>query len=411
MAVTAERPRWPRLVAVLMVLLLAFAGTAGAESGKKKKRQFTVTETMGKKLVRAQEAMVEERWSDALTTLKSSETRADRGRLSAHERALVYQFLSLIAAQQQQYPTALENMEKCLAQDALPDRTQLGVMFNVAQIHLALEQYGQAVTALERWFKTADEPTSQAYYLLAVAHYQQTQLDRALAPAKQAVALARAPKESWLQLLVGLYLGKERYADALPHVETLVTNFPKKSYYAQLSALYSMLDQDEKSLALMQLSYEQGFLTSDRELRRLGQMYLYLGLPQRAAAFMEKAMAEQKVEIDAKSLELLANSRLVARDLERAIEPLARAAEMSEEGDVYVRLGQIYLEREDWDAAADALSKGLERGVKKEGKAQLLLGIAYYNRSEPKNARRAFRAARKFEDSKTGALRWIEMLE
>ena len=84
---------------------------------------------------------------------------------------------------------------------------------------------------------------------------------------------------------------------------------------------------------------------------------------------------------------------------------------MSEQGDIYVRLGQIYLEREDWDAASDALSKGLERGVKKEGNAQLLLGIAYYNQSEPKNARRAFRAARKFKDSKKSALRWIEMLD
>ena len=411
MVVTALHPRWVLLVAVVLASLFAFTGAAGAESEKKRKRQFTVSEAMGKKLVRAQEAMAEDRWADATKALETSEKRADRGRLTAHERALVYQFLALIEAQQQQYTTALVYMEKCLAQDGLSDKTQLSVMFNVAQIHLALEQYPSVVRALDRWFENTETPTSQAYYLLAAAYYQQEQLDRALGPARKAVEIATAPNQSWLQLLVGLYLGKERYADALPHVEALATNFPKKSYYAQLSALYGMLDQDEKSLAVMQLSYEQGFLTSDRELRRLGSMYLYLGLPQRAATFMDKLIAEQKVEVDAKSLELLANSRIVARDLDKAIDPLARAAAMSEQGDVYVRLGQIYLEREDWDAASDALSKGLERGVKKEGNAQLLLGIAYYNQSEPKNARRAFRAARKFKDSRKSALRWIEMLD
>jgi Tfp pilus assembly protein PilF len=84
---------------------------------------------------------------------------------------------------------------------------------------------------------------------------------------------------------------------------------------------------------------------------------------------------------------------------------------LAEAGDTYVRLGQIYLEREEWDAASDALSKGIDRGVEKEGNAQLLLGIAYFNQDEPDSAKRAFRVARNFEASKTSALRWIEMLD
>jgi tetratricopeptide (TPR) repeat protein len=140
-------------------------------------------------------------------------------------------------------------------------------------------------------------------------------------------------------------------------------------------------------------------------------MYLYHGLPQRAAALIDKAIEEERVEVDAKSLELLANSWLMSRDLEKAVDPLTRAAGLAEGGDVYVRLGQIYLEREDWSAAADALAKAIERGVEKEGDAQLLLGIAYYNQNESKKARRAFRAAREFEDSKEHAQLWLQMLD
>ena len=61
--------------------------------------------------------------------------------------------------------------------------------------------------------------------------------------------------------------------------------------------------------------------------------------------------------------------------------------------------------------ATKALAKGIERGVEKEGDANLLLGIAYYNQNERESAARAFRAARKHEESKTSALRWIEMLD
>ena len=126
---------------------------------------------------------------------------------------------------------------------------------------------------------------------------------------------------------------------------------------------------------------------------------------------MTRRFHKTRVEADAKSLELLANSWLLARENDRAVDPLKRAAELAEEGDVYVRLGQVYLEREDYSAASDALAKGLERGVKKEGDAHLLLGITYYNEKKLKSARRSFRAARQFEDSKEHAVLWIQMLD
>jgi tetratricopeptide (TPR) repeat protein len=285
------------------------------------------------------------------------------------------------------------------------------MMYNVAQIHLATENYEGAVKALRRWFRATNERTPHAYYLLAVAYYQQGKLDKALRPARQAVKISEKPNQSWLQMLVGLYLQEAKYQEALPYVEVLVAHFPKKMYYLQLSALYAQLGEEEKALAVMQLAYEQGFLTLDRELVRLGEMYLYHGLPYRAAVLLEKGLEEEKVEPKAKTLEVLANAWLMARETNRAVEPLILAADLAEAGDVYVRLGQVYLEREEWGAAADALSKGLERGVKDEGDAQLLLGITYYNEKKLKSARSAFRAAREFEDNKEHADDWIRMLD
>lgn len=412
------RPRWSRrclrLIASALVLLLAFAGAADARDKKKKKdtRQFTVSETVAKKLTKVQEAMAEEQWALATEELEGLEKKADRGRLQDHERALTYQFLSLIEAAQEHYTVAIAYMEKCLEQEALPEPAQLTMMYNVAQIHLALEEYPEAVSALKRWFRRTENRTSHAYYLLAVAYYQQSELEKALRPASKAVAIAKKPTQAWLQMLVGLYLHAERYEDAVPHVETLVSYFPKKSYYLQLSALYNTLGSEQDAFAVMQLAYDQGFLVLDRELRRLGEMYLYHGLPYRAALLMNQAIDDELVEADEKSLELLANSWIMAREMDRAVEPLIQAAELSEEGDLYVRLGQVYLEREQYASATNALAKGLERGVgKKEGNAQLLLGITYYNEKKPKSARRAFRAARKFDDSKEPALLWIQMLD
>ena len=277
MARSPSNSPFARCLAAILVLLLAFAGAAHAKKKKEEedKRDFTVTEPVGKKLLKAQEAMGEEQWVLAVEALEPLERKADKGRLKDYERAVVYQFLSLIAASQLKYEVALEYMEKAIAQEALPRKIQLSIMYNVAQVHLATEKYPDAVTALKRWFRNTDERTPAAYYLLAVSYYQQSLFDKALRPAKKAVDIAKKPNQAWLQMLVGLHLQEERYAEALPHVEVLAANFPKKIYYTQLSALYAQLGNDEKSLAVMQLAYQQGFLTLDRELVRLGEMYYW----------------------------------------------------------------------------------------------------------------------------------------
>jgi len=410
----SSRSLFVRILSGSLVLLLVFAGSASAKKADKKKKshkQYTVTEPVYKKITKAQEAMGEEQWELAIEALASLKKKADKGRMGDHERALTYQLLSAIAAAQTKYALSIEYKEKCLAQDGLPDINKSRVQFEIAQLQLAIEQYPEAVSALKRWFRGTDQRNSHAYYLLAVAYYQQGLLDKALKPAKKAVAAAKKPNQAWLQMLVALYLNDESYAEALPHVETMVTHFPKKVYYTQLSALYNALGEEAKSLAAMQLAYQQGFLTLDRELRRLSEMYLYHGLPYRAALLMDKSIADEGIEADAKSLELLANSWLMAREIDRAVDPLTRAAALAEDGDIYIRLGQVYLEREEWAAAADALAKGLEQGVEKEGDAQLLLGITYYNQNKRKSARSAFRSARKFDESKDPALQWLQMLD
>ena len=57
-------------------------------------------------------------------------------------------------------------------------------------------------TLFQEWFKTAQNPNSAAYHLLAVAYYQMGNHAAALEPAQKAVDLGGIkPQESWLQLL------------------------------------------------------------------------------------------------------------------------------------------------------------------------------------------------------------------
>ena len=331
--------------------------------------------------------------------------------MNEYERALVYQMLGYLESGQERYEQALVYFEKCLAEDALPKGGQTSTRFNVAQLYLATEQYDKAVTTLEKWFKEVESPNSSAYYLLAVAYYQIGKIEKAIIPAKKAVDIAKKPREPWLQLLVGLYYEARQFENALGPLEVLINVNPKKDYWKQLSSLYAHLGKEKQSLAVMQLAYRQDFLEKDRELRALAQLYLYHSLPYRAALVLKKGIEEEVVDPDEEGWEMLANSWLLAREYDRAIEPLRTAADLSAEGNLYARLGAVMLEREQWKEASAALGQAVEKGeLSSRGITNLLLGISFYHQGKFAQASKHFSAALSDDNSSKPAGQWLELI-
>jgi uncharacterized protein HemY len=69
----------------------------------------------------------------------------------------------------------------------------------------------------------------------------------------------------------------------------------------------------------------------------------------------------------------------------------APAAELSPDGKLFIRLGQVYLQREEWLEAAEALGQGLQKGgLENAGSANLMQGIAYFNANRIPDAHASF---------------------
>jgi tetratricopeptide (TPR) repeat protein len=191
----------------------------------------------------------------------------------------------------------------------------------------------------------------------------------------------------------------------------LIELFPKKSYWMQLAAVYAETGRHEKALTTVELVYMQGLLDQKGEYMTLAQMYLYNQIPYEAAELLKDGLDKGVLEKDAKTLQLLADSWLHARERERALVPLRQAAELSEDGNVYVRLGQILIDREDWAGAREALAAAIDKGeLRHPGHARLLLGIANANEERWGEAERAFVAAREDEKTEKAANYWLQHL-
>jgi len=385
-----------RAVSALSLAFCFAAAPALAQSKKEEKKPAAgaIDQQTGKKLQAAMDALNlnPPQYGQAKTVLDG--IKKDSG-LSPYEASRVYQLYASIYNAQEKYGDARGAIQQAIASGGLNEVELDQASFNIAQLFLAEEKWKEGAAALESWIAKTPKPNSNAYYLLAVAYYQQGDERKALPPAEKAIAMSDKPQPSWLQLVLALYLKNEQYAKAEPLVRKLVSAEPgNKGHWVQLSAVLGAQEKYDDALVAMQLAYHLGLLKDDGELRRLADLMAFNNIPFRCGSMLTKEVAAKRMNNDGALQEKIANCWVAAREWDKAVSPLRSAAQMKKSGDLYVRLGEVHVQREDWSAAIEALKLALQAGNAKDpGNAQILLGMSYYNLKQPKEARAAFQRA------------------
>jgi tetratricopeptide (TPR) repeat protein len=403
-----------RSIAVLVAVAALAAPPGAAAQGREKakpetKRVQTVGEWAFKRLNAAHEALAKSMHGDALQSL---EELKGSSRLNDHEKALMWQTYGYVYASMEKYKQAVEAFEKCLAAGGLPEAAQLDTQYNLGQLYVMMERFDDAVRVLRDWFAKATNPSAEAHYVYAIALFQKGDKRAALTQGELAIEKATKPQEAWLQLVLSLYVENKEYQKAVGVTETLVGFFPKKSYWLQLSAVYSQVDDFKRALAALALAHRQGMLEEDREINHLAQLYLYNEIPYEAGRVLEAGLEAGKIEGTAQAWRLLSEAWVNARERARAEKPLEEAASRSGDGELYFRLAQIQFEREEWGAARESLGRALRKGkLADPGGAQMLLGIASASDEKWEQARSAFTAAAQFEKNRRSAEQWLAEVE
>jgi tetratricopeptide (TPR) repeat protein len=407
----ARRRSLGRLALLAAGALLAAAPAAAREARPppESKKVEAVSRLVYERLGKVQEAMDAENWAAAASGLQGI---LNAGKLNSAEESLVQQTFGYVYSGQEQYTKAIAAFEKALALGGLPDTAQLNTQFNLGQLYLLTDQNDEGIRALEAWFQKAENPSAPAYMLLANAYAEKGDYKTAWRWAQPGLEKMDPPRESWMALAAQLNLQLQNYREARRWLERLVNGWPSKTYWMQLVAVYGETNEPRKALVAMEMAERQGYLTSSQDRVRLAQLYLLAENPYRAGLVLEEGMAKGSIEKSRENYELLANAWTLAREYERALGPLAEAAERSREGRLWVRLGQLHLDAERWGDAEKALRKGISRGgLDHPGEAQLLLGIALYQAGSLDAARQAFESAARDPNAAGQARQWLQTIQ
>ena len=339
--------------------------------------------------------------------------------LNSYELANVYNLHAFLSYANEDYSQSLRYYGQVIAQPDIPLAMEINTRFTIAQLYFVQEQWQQGIDALLMWFEMNEKPNAGSYVLLAQGYYQVKRYDLALDNVETAIAMhegeGKLPKEQWYNLARFLYFDKEDFDSALDVLNTLIIYYPKKQYWVQASHLYGEKKDEPRQLALMEAAYEQGFLDRSSELVTMAYLYLNAEVPYYAGSVIEKGFNDELVEDKSKNYELAGSAWAQAQEVAKSIPMMEKAAAKSEEGELYVRLGNVYLDGDQFQKSADSIIKGLNKGgIKRPDQARLALGMAYFNLGDYNEARKAFRAASKegarrkeWERSKEMAQQWI----
>ncbi|MEE4144666.1 MAG: tetratricopeptide repeat protein [Halieaceae bacterium] len=368
------------------------------------------------KLAAAQEAAEAKDLNTAAGILDEMIASGGKNALNSYELANVYNLYAFIHYSREDYAKALKAYENVVAQPDIPIAMEVNTKYTIAQLYFVQEQWQKGINALLDWFAITDSPNANAYVLLSQGYYQTKDYDKALLNVEKAINMYTAddklPKEQWYNLARFLYFEKNDVKNTVATLEKLLTHYPKKEYWVQLSHMYGEQKKEGLQLAAMDTAYVQNMLDKGTEQVTMAYLYLNAEVPYRAGKVMEKGLKDGSIQDTSKNYEIAASAWRQAQELDKAIPAMEEAAAKSDDGELYARLGNIYLDSDRNKEAIVAINKGLSRGgVKRPDTARLVLGMAYFNTKQYDKAREAFQAAGRDERSAKYAEQWIKYLD
>ena len=376
-------------------------GSAAAQQKEQQKPQETrrtpaLRNKVYERLAEAQVHAEAKEYTKALNILRDMEDDSGKRALNSYELANLYNLQAFIKYSLEDYKGALRGLRKMSSRSrifrwrwrsipAIPSPSCIFVQ----------EQWRRGIDALLQWFKVADTPSAQAYILIAQGYYQVKDYANSLKNTLTAVNMykekGKVPKEPWYSLLRYLYFERNDLPNTIATLEEMIIHYPKKQYWVQLSHMYSEAKDEKKQLAAMEAVYVQDLLDKDREQVTMAYLYLNADVPYKAAKVLDKGITNKTVEASSKTLEILGNSWRQAQEVKKSIPVMEQAAAKSDKGELYVRLGSIYLNNDEYAKAVKAIENGLKRGgVKRVDNANLALGMAAFNNKQYSKARKAF---------------------
>lgn len=344
------------------------------------------------------------------------ESFARQSSLNSYERATLYHKLAYLYYLDNALPVSITHYERVLNERDSPLALRLETLYTLAKLNMQLENYGAAIQRLQAWLELTEQPTEEAYAMLAQAYYRTSHYQLVVDNLLKAVELTEArnnqPDEQWLLMLQQSYVELGLAEKQVAVLKWLMGIYPKRDYILALASTYGILDQSEKQLAMLEIAYARGHLTESAQLLTLASLHFNLGAPLKAAKVLERGITDGIIPDTSQQLTFLASAWMAAREHEKAIPVLRQAARLRQDPHLYRMVGNAHYQLGQWDDAANAFKTAITLDHQEDkGLLWMILGQTYVQAKDFDSAIVAFQQARSSISQRQRAEHWLRYSE
>lgn len=416
---------WLRALVLALVGAAFLAPSVAMAAGKGK--EDTVLKSSGRKspkakstakgsriLNKAYDLTVDEKWDEALVELD----KLLSGNPSPYEKSKAHQFRASIYYEKDQMDLAAAESKAAIEADGLPNNEHLDAMLSYAQMLYNSEKFDESITAYEAYIADAPQVKGEAYASLAASYYEKEEWAKAAENVDKALATGDKGQANWYQIKINALYQSENYAGSIAFLKELLAKEPKNMQFNNmLVSSYLQSEQNKEALDHLLAMKSGGLFDSELLWKQLYQLYQANDQWVESTGIIEEGLAAGGLKPVADVYVDLGEAWFAAADaldekqtaqrnenMSKALAAFDKAATVATNGTPDLWRCQILLDQDKAAEAATACgSAHAKGGLKDEGNAHYLHGVALFESGKVAEARAALTKALGFKESKRNA--------
>jgi hypothetical protein len=375
-------------IGLVCVVLLGTAYAADAPKGPQ------ISRSIAKEIIAAQKALQANQFAEGLKSLTAAEAISP---LTSFDHKTIDELKAFAYIKTNDYKSAQHAYEDALATGAANAEETSRYSRAVFSIAISTQQYTKAIEFGKKLVDSGNA-TADIYMAITQSYYLQKDCKDAVAWVDKSVAYARVqhetPKENlYLFKLQCAFDGNDN-AGTIAALEDLIRLNGKTDYWNKLLRLERQDEREDKNLLMIyRIMFNTSSMIVSSDYLEMAQLLGDAGLPGEAQAVVQKDLDMGLVAADGKDrANRLLNSVKTRADTDRkGLVQFEGEASKSATGELDVKLGEVYFGFGDYQNAATAIARGLQKGqIKHLEEAYVYLGLAQKNLKNDAEARKAF---------------------
>jgi tetratricopeptide (TPR) repeat protein len=326
-----------------------------------------------------------------------------------YDKALAYQAKGFAFIDKDDYVQAMQVLKLALDSNGLPNDSHYQIMFQLGQMHMAEEQYAEALEVMDRFLTETKSEKPEHLAVKGNILYRLERYDEAAALLKRAIAGSDKPQDAWSQLLMASYFDQDKPLEAAKIAEEILAKNPgDKKMLMNLSSIYADADMYDKAIAVLEDGRAKGLLTEERDYRQLYALYLNAeGKEAQGVAVIEEGLQKGILKPNAEVYIALGQAYYFSDKITESVAAYRKALPYAKDGEPALNLSRVLTNEEDYAGAKAAAQEALKKGVKRPGDAWMVIGRAEFGLGNKAGLVAAYKEAAKYPETKQQASEWL----